>query len=304
MRRPGRILSFATLLLILTLACNSTAITTPDANQLGTSVARTAYAAFTLTAQSASAISPGETASATLPPTSTSTFTPEPPTLTPTTTLSPTPIFTSTPMVPLISVSVATNCRNGPGKVYDYRGALLVGESAEVVARDATGNYWYIRNPDAAGSFCWLWGNYATISGNTSILPIYTPPPTPTPTLTPTPSPSFNASYAGLDTCTTSWWIEVKIRNNGSISFKSVSISVRDTVSGVEVVDLSDGFTDVDGCLKTTTKDVIAPGDTYLLSGPPFSYNPTGHQLRVNLTLCSDTGQKGQCLTDKFDVTP
>jgi hypothetical protein len=188
--------------------------------------------------------------------------------------------------------------------VYDYEGALLVGETAEVFARDPTGNYWYIRNPDSGAEFCWLWGNYATIVGNVSILPVYTPPPTPTATLTPTPAPSFKASYSSLDLCNTDWWVDLKITNNGSVSFKSVNILVRDTVTDVEKVDLSDGFTDLDGCLKTTTKDIIAPGDTYLLSAPPFAYDPTGHKLRVTLTLCSDTGQKGKCITNKFDLTP
>jgi hypothetical protein len=298
----NRIFPAFIVLLLVTIACSGPAISTADPNLLGTSVAQTAFVAFTLSAQASSATPIVQTATLTLAPTFT--FTPEPPTLTPTSTLTPTPSSTPTPAVPLISVSVPTNCRSGPGKVYDYRGALLVGEITEVVARDATGNYWYVRNPDSAGNFCWLWGNYATISGNISVLPIYTPPPTPTPTFTPTPSPSFRASYTSLDTCGTNWWLDIRIRNNGSISFKSVDISVRDTVSNVEVVDLSDGFTDIDGCVKTTTKDVIAPGDTYLLSSPPFTYNPTGHDIRVVLTLCSETGQKGTCLTDKFNVTP
>ena len=60
----------------------------------------------------------------------------------------PTPVFTSTPGIPLISVTVATNCRVGPGKVYDRVGALLVGQVAEVVGRNLNGNYWYIRNPN------------------------------------------------------------------------------------------------------------------------------------------------------------
>ena len=96
--------------------------------------------------------------------TPTATFTPLPPTNTPTPTLSPTPIFTFTPLTPQISVSVATNCRAGPGKAYDRVGALLVGEFAQVVGRNPTGNYWYIRNPDSSTGFCWVWGEYATLS--------------------------------------------------------------------------------------------------------------------------------------------
>jgi hypothetical protein len=289
------------LFILAALACEVPAVPTQDGNFLSTSAAQTLIAGLTQSA-------PLATQTPTLPlPTSTftATFTPEPPTSTPTEALTVTPIFTWTPLVPLISVSTATNCRNGPGKIYGYEGALLVGETAEVIARDPTGNYWYIRNPDDSGDdYCWVWGKYATVTGNVALLPIYTPPPTPTPTFTPTPSPSFKVSYSSLDTCAPNWWIELKITNNGSISFKSVNISVKDKVTDVLLVDLSDGFTDQDGCLKTTTKDVIAPGDTYLLSGPPFSYDPTGHELRVTLTLCSNTGQKGKCISEKFDVKP
>jgi len=87
----------------------------------------------------------------------------------------------------MVTVSVDTNCRTGPGVVYDRVGGLLVGEQAVVVGKYSAGNYWIINNPDSSGT-CWLWGQYATVTGNTAGLPEYTPPPTPTPTITPTPT--------------------------------------------------------------------------------------------------------------------
>jgi hypothetical protein len=101
--------------------------------------------------------------------------------------LSATITLTPTPTVPMVTVSLDTNCRSGPSKDYDYLGALLVGETAEVVGKNTATNYWIIKNPDSSGT-CWLWGNYATISGNVAPLQEYAIPPTPTPppTLTPT----------------------------------------------------------------------------------------------------------------------
>ena len=93
----------------------------------------------------------------------------------------------------MATVSVNTNCRTGPGVVYDLIGALLVGEQAVVVGKYTAGNYWIINNPDSSGT-CWLWGQYATVSGNTAGLPEYSQPPTPTPTNTPTPTPTFTPS--------------------------------------------------------------------------------------------------------------
>ena len=103
------------------------------------------------------------------------TFTPGPPTL------PPTPAHTSTPVVPTVEVSLDTNCRSGPGKVYDMLGALLVGETTEILALSSVPNYWVVDNPDYPGYECWLWGQYATVSGDTSHLPIRSAPPTPTP---------------------------------------------------------------------------------------------------------------------------
>ena len=136
------------------------------------------------------------------------------PSLTPSPTLSPTPSLTATLSIPLVSVSVDTNCRSGPGQVYDYLGGLYVGQTAEVYGKDPSGNYWYIRNSAAPGGFCWLWGRYATIVGSAALLPIYTPPPTPT------PMPSFELSYAGMDSCV-GWWAELKLKNTGSFAFLS-----------------------------------------------------------------------------------
>src|SRR5258706_11517711 len=250
-------------LLIAALACTSPtiSISTPYASLIGTTVAQTIVAGLTQTIQPL------------IPNTGvgspTNTFTPEPPTLTPTATLSPTPIFTATPLVPQISVSMATNCRVGPGKAYDRVGALMIGEVAEVFGKDSTGTYWYIRNPDSGGEYCWLWGAYASFAGNLAGLPIYTPPPTPT------PIPAFKASYNGLDTCA-GWWVDIQMTNTGALAFRSVSIALRDTVTDTVLVLSADNFTNNDGCSSSSTKATLDPGSNRVVSMPSFAYDPTG----------------------------
>lgn len=277
-------------LLVLSLACVlPTVVVTPDQNLVNTAIVQTMSVALTQTFQPLIPI--------TNVGTPTSTFTPEPPTLTPTVTLTPTPVFTVTPLVPLISVSVATNCRVGPGRVYNRVGALLVGETAEVTGRDPTGNYWYIRNPDSSNGFCWLWGEYATLSGNFAALPMFTPPPTPT------PAPRFDASYSDLDTCS-GWWVDIDLRNNGGVNFTSVALTVRDTVTDVIVSLYRDDFTDNDGCLDSDTIDSVQAGTTETISSPPYAYDPSGHELRATITLCSNNGQSGTCVTEVITFTP
>ena len=75
-----------------------------------------------------------------------------------------------------VTVTTATNCRMGPGTEYEIVLTVNPGMSFEVVGANRSLNYWIIRNP--AGGTCWLWGQYAIVTGDTSTLPEYPPPPT------------------------------------------------------------------------------------------------------------------------------
>ena len=287
--------------LMIVLACSLPVVGLQDSDAISTSAAQTVISGLTQVALSM-ILSPTEQEP-------TLTLTPELPTFTPTQTLTATAAFTSTALVPQLSVSVPTNCRNGPGKVYRMEGALLVGETAQVFGRDPTGGYWYIRNPDSGSEYCWVWSEYATLTGNTAFLPVYTPPPTPTstntpkPTFTPTPSPDFEAAYSNLDTCV-GWWVELKLHNTGSIPFKSMGITVRDTVTDIVLANFTDGFTNIDGCLSTTTRDTLGVGKTHVVSAPAFNYDASGHKIRATIILCSDIGQSGTCVTKTIHFTP
>jgi uncharacterized protein YraI len=106
---------------------------------------------------------------------------------TPDAALPPAPANAAPPSgAPTVTVSIATNCRTGPGQAYPAIFGLPVGQPAEVVGKNTSTNYWIIKIPNGAGT-CWLWGQYATVTGDTSALPTVAIPPTPTPTITPTP---------------------------------------------------------------------------------------------------------------------
>lgn len=161
-----RVISAALVLILASLACSLPAqapATAPDGQN---EPSQEQDLAATITAQALTIQAPTATP---LPPTET--FTPE---ATATITLTP------TPEVPMVSVSVNTNCRTGPSIQFDLIGALNVGQTAEVVGKYQNGAYWIIKNPGSSGN-CWLWGNYASVTGNTSNLPEYPSPPTPTP---------------------------------------------------------------------------------------------------------------------------
>ena len=126
------------------------------------------------------------TATLTLVPTETPTQT-NTPTITPS--MTPTQTASATSSVTFVEVSVPTNCRTGPGKIYDRVSILDVDEKVEVVARNAEGTYWVVKNPGGSG-VCWLWDEYAKVTGQTANLPVWVPPPTPTPQAKVTSTPT------------------------------------------------------------------------------------------------------------------
>ncbi len=294
------------LILLGVLACALPAVPPVYTSDGGTSVAQTVESIIHQTENAAGVVdvsSDTPAAPSTSMPAASQTFTLPPPVFTPTSTLSPTPVWTVTPIVPMISVSVPTNCRVGPGKVYDQVGALMVGETVQVYARDPAGNYWYIRNPDSPSQFCWVWGEYATVTGLFTALPVYTPPPSPTPTITPTPSPAFEASYMGVDSCSGWWWVDIKLKNTGLITFKSISMTVTDTNTSTVAASVNDGFTDRSGC-DSTSKSNLVPGKNATVSSPQLAYDPTDHKLKITMTVCSSTGLNGTCVTQLMTVKP
>jgi hypothetical protein len=139
---------------------------TPDPGIMATSIAAT------LTAQAVS-----------ISPTVTTEQATQTATLQPTETESQQPVQTE-PVIPeaaSISVSLDTNCREGPAKDYQKLGYLLPGQTAAVIGRNSNSTWWYIENPKKPGQFCWVWGEYATLQGDISTLPVTTPPPPPIP---------------------------------------------------------------------------------------------------------------------------
>ena len=107
---------------------------------------------------------------------------------------SATPELLAEPSGAQVTVSSDTNCRTGPSTDFDVVLTMHPGSTATVIGKYTQANYWIISN--AAGGSCWLWGQYAQVTGDTSSLPDYPapPPPAPQPTKekqpTKTPAPS------------------------------------------------------------------------------------------------------------------
>jgi hypothetical protein len=228
-----------------------------------------------------------------LPPTAT--FTPEnteTPTLTPTVTDMP------TPEIPQVYVSENTNCRSGPGKVYDWLTTVQQGQEVEAVARDPIEEYWYIRRPDQESAFCWLWGRYATPEGDTASLPVFTPPPTPTPGL------DFSVSYISQDGPCPQWALLYRINNIGALTLESWKTTAVDHTGGSNPDGYDDdSFLEVAGCGVVSSQQDLTPGESHYVM-MTFNGNPNGHDITTKIKICTKNGLAGECITKNIRHTP
>ena len=289
---------------IAILACALQVVATPNAEPISTAVAQT-FAALTPTSSGPGIPvtgndPPNPTITMAVPVTVTSvvlitnqTITP----VTPSPTLNVTSTLPVTPGVLQVRVNAPTNCRSGPSLAYDKVWALEVNNTAEVIGRNERGNYWLIRIPGRSGDTCWIWGRYATLIGDTNVvLPIFTPPPV--------NKIGFDASYNGLDSCAdTGWWVGIKLQNTGRLSFKSITITVRDTDTGVTLTQYTNGFGYKSDCVGFQARDELPPETTFVVSSPAFTYGLSGHRLRATINLCSEVAQGGTCISQEIFFT-
>ncbi len=99
------------------------------------------------------------------------------------------------------------NLRSGPGTVYDKVGLVAGGAVVPIIGRTGDNSWWQIRYGITVG---WISGQYTSIYGICSSIPVITVPPTPTPTgststpiatitKTPTPTPTITVTPGKAD---------------------------------------------------------------------------------------------------------
>lgn len=190
-----------------------------------------------------------------------------------TATLGPTstPEFTATPSVPQVSVTTNTNCRTGPGVVYDTLGGLNIGETAEVVGKNSPTGYWIIKLPSSS-IICWLYPEFATVSGNTANLPEYPVPPTPTPSLPAAPK-NFKVEdkVCTINGITLKYEVKVKLTWKDEANNES---GYRIYENGVEIVTLDANSTQF--TYNTIIPIVPPPGSPAVFIYTIEAYNSAG----------------------------
>jgi len=233
-----------------------------------------------------------EPPTATVEPSATSTDAPptETPTITPTETLTPEPSATSTPEPPMAKVGRETNCRIGPAGNYELVATYQEGQLLEVVAKDLGAGYWFVRNPEKPEDECYLLANNVTITGDTSILPKFTPLPSPT------AAPYFSVTFRKFDTCKDRDYAIFVVENTGSVAFRSAYIRVTDSKASQTVEHVVNAFDLWTGCIIAQNVAPLEGGATGYTRSPSFKWNARGHELQGVFQLCTEKDLKGTCV--------
>jgi hypothetical protein len=225
-----------------------------------------------------------------IPPADTPTPTPSPP-------ATPLPTLTSTPS-PYALITGNTNCRTGPGSVYDLLHTYLAGDEALLLGKSPDGFFWYTSDQDQINPDCWLWGQYATPVGDTALLPVFTPPPTPT------PSPGYRISYHRADIDAGIWRFCFKAENTGSVVWESFIIYIYDPIAGEGAGFFSNYFWIFYKPGVYVSSNIPAGEDGYIeVGGMPDPYaNPGGGKIEVYVVICENDDLGGLCQGKKFTI--
>jgi hypothetical protein len=197
---------------------------------------------------------------------------------------------------PKAKVNRETNCRVGPGGMYDLVATYQAGQILDVLATGLAQGYWFVQNPEKQEEQCYVMAQNVTINGDTSALPKFTPQPSPT------PPPYFEAKFKKIDTCNGNRFANFSVENTGNVDFRSAYIKVTDTKANKSVEQALNVFDLYGGCTLAKAISPLDPGKTGYVPSPAFTWNIHEDKLKAVIMLCTEKGLKGICVTQTLDV--
>lgn len=289
LKHVRRVLRSSVVFVILSVLATACAAELDELSQIGTVVASTMAVEAGIDATVSARVYLTVTALVTA-------MTPPVPSETPTPSQTPTETPTPTPEAVTVGVSTDTNCRSGPAAVYNYRGSLEVGETTEVFATSTEPDYFYIANPDRPGEFCWLSGQYATVTGDLSRLPVLTPMPRPT------AFQAFTAAYYNDFTCGVPYAV-FKVVNTGSQQLMTAERHILDLETSADMFGPEldrHPFAPAPSDCPPGHDNRFPPGAVafiYIELDPAAS----GHRARATIKACTEDYLGGDCYAQRVD---
>ncbi|OGO27169.1 MAG: hypothetical protein A2Z16_06840 [Chloroflexi bacterium RBG_16_54_18] len=240
-------------------------------------------------------------------PTAIPTNTPEPATPAPADTSTPdfTPTASSTPepTVPMVTIQIGSNCRKGPGTAYEPPIITLAeGQKAEIYGRNSNSSWWYVQIPGRSGQYCWVFGDNVNVQGDVTSVQVIAPPPIPvTATSTPKPDVRFDPSFNNIHDCGGEPYAIFEVDNIGDEDFESMSLKIEDTDDEEEIYSASSDNPFLSAASECPEgDDTLKDGDTAWIGGD-VDNGETGNDGEATITLCTEEGLKGICVSENVE---
>jgi SH3-like domain-containing protein len=199
-----------------------------------------------------------------------------------------------------ITANLTTNCRQGPSTDYDIVGYLETGQKSEVEGTNESQSWWYIKNLNIPGEYCWVWGETTNVNGDTSGLPVVQPP------APPPAKAGFTVSLAEINKC---YGIEngyFQITNTGATSLKSLTVMVVDLTENDTLYWLPSHSTpflpSVEDCPPYGVSELEVGSIAYVATELGFPV-PYTHEIRATFKICSEDDLKGSCHQEVLEFT-
>lgn len=203
-----------------------------------------------------------------------------------------------------ISLSANTICRTGPATTYPSVASIPAGLRVKAVGRLANDDiYYYIENPDAPETRCWVYGQGATVEGNRSLLAQVEPLPSPTPDA----HRNFTITYAGIQQCGDDYAFKFSVENTDDLVWQSIKVRISDVVTKIYADYSANRFEASVDCHLDNIQGDLAKGERVFMTpyNPGhFDYRPYGGMFIIKVTLCSEKYFEGTCLTKQITVNP
>lgn len=204
-----------------------------------------------------------------------------------------------------LSLSANTVCRTGPATVYQSVGTIPAGLRVKAVGRLADDDvYYYIENPNDPSVRCWVFGQGASLEGDRSSLPKINALPSPTPDS----GMNFTVTYSTVKICNgDDYSFSFTVKNTDDLVWQSIKVYIVDPKTGATANYSSDRFEESLNCQIDNYQNDLAKGErAYITPYHPghFDYNVYGHTFLLRVTLCSEDGLAGTCMTREVQVQP
>jgi hypothetical protein len=180
-------------------------------------------------------------------------------------------------------------------------GYLFVGQQSEVLARNRSDSWWYIRNPSHPERSCWVWAETTQISGDTAAIPLYSSLAAQTPVVV--SGPAFKIESVNLTSCGGLPAAAFGVKNIGTSRFESASLVFEDLTNGLTLLQIDASDVPFRGAIRgcPSGESSLAVNSMRFISGPLEQAARRAHDGRVTIRLCTQNDLGGSCIQNSAE---